>query len=83
MAVAHGLLELLNRFNAGIFQELVSSRKHKLCLVPRSRPRIALRFVHVCEFHLSQRPVGIFSTVSASSLKFPYFIRNARLAPVV
>jgi hypothetical protein len=31
-AIARASLESLNRFNAGIFQELVSSRKHKLCL---------------------------------------------------
>jgi hypothetical protein len=77
------VLSQLNRFNKGIFQELYSSRKHKLRTVPHWRGQIGAAPIRIRASHLSFRTVGIISTVSTSSLKSPNFIRNARLAHVV
>jgi hypothetical protein len=36
-AITDALLESLNRFNKGIFQELSASRKHKFRIAPHPR----------------------------------------------
>jgi hypothetical protein len=73
----------LNRFNAGIFQEIFEPRKKKTSPRASLLRSHRLRGISRCGFQLAIRTGGKFFTQSDSWLKFPHIAGNARLLPVV